>query len=161
MKGIVIGVSLSGKTTVAKYFRSNTSISVSEMDEELTKLNNGKYPTDVEHKHKSLAPKVIKGFLNKKDVLFFTNTDYFSLDDLRKAKDKGFKIIQLELGLDELNKRNKNRVKNEGYDDLSKWLEGMILYQKKIRNAGVVDIVIDASLSVERISEEIQGVFVK
>ena len=161
MKGIVIGASLSGKTTVARYLRSNTNTLVSEMDEELTRLNNGKYPTDVEHKHKSLAPKIIKGLLNERDILFFTNTDYFSLDDLRKAKDKGFKIIQLEIELDELNKRNKNRVKNEGYDDLSKWLEGMTLYQKKIRNAGVVDIVIDASLSVERISEEIQRVFVK
>jgi len=161
MKGIVIGASLSGKTTVARYLRSNTNTLVSEMDEELTRLNNGKYPTDVEHKHKSLAPKIIKGLLNERDILFFTNTDYFSLDDLRKAKDKGFKIIQLEIELDELNKRNKNRVKNEGYDDLSKWLEGMTLYQKKIRNAGVVDLVIDASLSVERISEEIQRVFVK
>ncbi len=156
MKGIVIGASLSGKTTVVRYFRSNTNISVSEMDEELMRLNNGKYPTDVKHKHEILAPKVIKDLLNKGDILFFTNTDYFSLDDLRKAKDKGFKIIQLELNLDELNKRNKSRVKNEGYDDLSGWLEGMVAYQEKIRNAGVFDITIDASQSVEKISEEIQ-----
>ncbi len=161
MKGIIIGASLSGKTTVVRYLRSNTSISVSEMDEELTKLNNGKYPTDVEHKHKSLAPKVIKDLLNREDVLFFTNTDYFLLDDLRKAKDKGFKIIQLELGLDELNTRNRNRKKKEGYDDLSEWFEGMVVYQEKIRNAGVVDIVIDASQSVKKISEEIQRVFVR
>lgn len=161
MKDIVIGASLSGKTTVARYLRSNTNILVSEMDEELTKLNNGRYPTDAEHKHGSLAPKVIKGLLNKKDVLFFTNTDYFSLDNLREARDKGFKIIQLELNLDELNRRNKNRVKNEGYDDLSEWFEGMVVYQEKIRNAGVVDIVIDASQPVKRISEEIQGVFVR
>ena len=161
MKGIVIGASLSGKTTVARHLRSNTNISVSEMDEELTRLNNGKYPTDVERKHESLAPKVIKDLLNREDILFFTNTDYFSLDDLREAKDKGFKIIQLELNLDELNKRNKNRVKKEGYDDLSEWFEGMVVYQEKIRDAGVVDIVIDASQSVEKISEEIQKVFVR
>jgi len=161
MKGIVIGASLSGKTTVARYLRSNTSVSVSEMDEELTKLNNGKYPTDVEHKHKNLAPKVIKDLLNREDILFFTNTDYFSLDNLREAKDKGFKIIQLELDLDELNTRNKNRIENEGYDGLSEWLEGLVVYQEKIRNAGVVDIVIDASQSVKKISEEIQRVFAK
>ncbi len=161
MKGIIIGTSLSGKTAVARYLRSNTNISVSEMDEELTRLNNGKYPTDVKHKHESLAPKVIKNLLNREDILFFTNTDYFSLNDLREAKDKGFKIIQLELSLDELNKRNKNRVKKEGYDDLSEWFEGMVVYQEKIRNAGVVDIVIDASQSVEKISEEIQRIFVK
>ncbi len=157
MKGIVIGASLSGKTTVVRYLRSNTNISVLEMDEELTRLNNGKYPTDVEHKHESLAPKVIKDLLNKEDILFFTNTDYFSLDDLREAKDKGFKIIQLELNLDGLNKRNKNRVKNEEYDDLSEWFERMVVYQEKIRNAGVVDIIIDANQSVKKISEEIQG----
>jgi len=161
MKGIIIGTSLSGKTTVVRYLRLNTSISVSEMDEELTRLNNGKYPTDVEHKHKSLAPKVIKDLLKREDILFFTNTDYFLLDDLRKAKDKGFKIIQLKLDLDELSRRNRNRVKNEGYNDLSKWLEGMILYQEKIRNAGIVDIVIDASQPVKKISEEIQKGFVR
>ncbi len=129
------------------------------MDEELTKLNDGKYPTDVERKHKSLAPKVIKGLLNREDILFFTNTDYFSLNDLRQAKDKGFKIIQLELDLDELNKRNKNRVENEGYEDLSKWLKGMISYQEKVRNEGLADVVIDANQSIEKISEEIQRVF--
>lgn len=161
MKGIVIGASLSGKTTVVKHLRSNTDISVLEMDEELTRLNNDKYPTSVKHKHESLAPKIIKDLLNKKDVLFFTNTDYFSLNDLRKAKDKGFKIVQLELSLDELDKRNKDRVKNEGYDDLNEWLEGMVIYQEKIRNAGVVDIIIDARVSVEKISERIQGIFIR
>jgi len=161
MKGIVIGASLSGKTTVARYLRANTNISVSEMDEELTQLNSGKYPINIKRKHKSLAPKIIKDLLNRENVLFFTNADYFSLNDLRKAKNKGFKIIQLELSLNELNKRNKNRVKSEGYDDLNEWLEGMVIYQEKIRNAGVVDIIIDASISVEKISEKIQRVFIK
>jgi len=161
MKGIIIGASLSGKTTVVRYLRSNTDISVLEMDEELTRLNNGKYPIDVKHKHESLAPKVIKALLNREDILFFTNTHYFSLDDLREAKDKGFKIIQLGLSVDELNKRNKNRVENEGYDDLSGWLKGMLVYQEKIRDSGIVDISINANLPVERISEEIQRVFVR
>ena len=159
MKGIVIGASLSGKTTLVKYLRSNTNISVSEMDEELTKLNSGKYPTDVKHKHKILAPKIVKDLLNKKDIMFLTNTDYFSLDDLRKAKNKGFKIIQLKLDLNELKKRNKNRMISEGYDNLSEWLGGMVAYQEKIRNAGLVNIIVDANQSVENISEKIQKHF--
>ena len=159
MKGIIIGASLSGKTTLVRYLRSNTNILVSEIDEELTKLNNGKYPTNIKHKHKNLVPKVVKDLLNKENILFFTNTDYFSLDDLRKAKNKGFKIIQLKLNLSELNKRNKNRTISEGYDDLNEWLKGMVDYQEKIRNAGLVNIIIDASQSVENISEEIQKYF--
>jgi hypothetical protein len=50
MKVIVIGTSLSGKTTLYKY--------------------------------KVLAPKVIDEVLNKESVLFFTNTDYFSDEEL-------------------------------------------------------------------------------
>ena len=79
------------------------------MDEELTKLNNGKFPTDAGHKHENLAPKIIKNLLNKKNVLFFTNTDYFSVDELRETKDKGFKIIQLELNLDEQEKQKQSK----------------------------------------------------
>ena len=154
MKALVIGASLSGKTAVVRYLRSKTDIPVSEMDEELTKLNKGKYPTDNEYKHKVLAPRIIQKVLNSSNVVFFTNTDYFNLDDLHKAKNSGFKIIQFELDISGLKKRNKNRVRTEGYDDLSKWLEGMVQYQKQIKEAGIVDATIQADKSVEKIAEE-------
>ena len=102
----------------------------------------------------SLSPLYIQKILSLSNVVFFTNTDYFGLDDLRKAKNKGFKIIQFELDINELKKRNENRVKNEGYDDLSKWFEGMIQYQKQIKKAGMVDITIQADKSKEKIAEE-------
>ncbi|MFA6602913.1 MAG: hypothetical protein WCT01_03865 [Candidatus Shapirobacteria bacterium] len=155
MKLIVIGASLTGKTTLIKYLRSSSTHPISEMDEELTALNNGQYPTNTKYKHQVLAPKIINQVLLNPNIIFFTNTDYFTLNDLQQAKINGFKIVQLNLSLSELQKRNENRAKNEGYTDLSQWLPGMMEYQTKVFNANLVDKVIDASEPTSEIAQKL------
>ena len=93
-----------------------------EIDEELTRLNNGVYPADNEYKVKVLTPRIVNSILKQKEIIFFTNTNYFSISDLRGAHKNGFTIIQLHLSLAEATKRNWYRVNNEGYSDLSEWL---------------------------------------
>ena len=158
MKALVIGTSLSGKTTIIRHLRPKSTVPILEMDEELKILNKGEYPEDIEYKLKVLTPKIIDKILNRKNIIFFTNTDYFTIDDLLTAKKKGFKIIQLELDLDQLKKRNEYRVKKEGYEDLGKWFKGMLQYQEVLRNKGIVDKIIHADQPVENIVKEIQKV---
>ncbi|MBP7859748.1 hypothetical protein KA001_02195 [Patescibacteria group bacterium] len=155
MKIIVIGPSLSGKTTIIRLIRETTNLVVSEIDEELTRLNNNQYPTDNDYKHKILTPTVINNVLNMPQVIFFTNTDYFTIPNLQLARAKGFKIIQLKLSLQDLEKRNAFRVKNEGYSDLSEWLSGMLKYQSDVENSGLFDKTIDASKPTIEIVDEI------
>ncbi|HPJ17099.1 MAG TPA: hypothetical protein PK639_02580 [Candidatus Woesebacteria bacterium] len=155
MKLIVIGASLTGKTTLVRYLRSISKQPVSEMDEELTNINGGQFPLDTKIKHQVLAPKIINKILLSDNIIFFTNTDYFAVCDIKKAKENGFKIVQLETSLEELLIRNNSRMKNEGYDDLSQWLPGMIEYQQTIKNNGLVDMIIDAKQSTEEIVKEI------
>jgi len=155
MKVIIIGTSLSGKTTLIRLLRTKTSLPISEIDEELTTLNGGEFPSDHNLKHQIVAPKVVKKILNQEAIVFFTNTDYFFVKDLNDAKKLGFKIIQLQLSLEELIKRNESRMKNEGYDDMGQWLEGMLEYQSEIKDAGVVDKVFDANKPTETIAEEL------
>ena len=133
MKAIIIGTSLSGKTTLIRYLRSHTQLPLLEIDEELVRVNNGEYP----------------------NIVFFTNTDYFSVESLTEARAKGFKIIQLNLDADKMRERNESRIKNEGYDDLSQYFEGMVKYQAEIREKHLVDTVIDAEKPVEAIAEEL------
>ncbi len=156
-KYIVIGTSLSGKTTLIKYLRSTTSLPISELDEELTELNNGEFPSDVEYKHNVLFPKVLEKILNKSEIIFFTNAWYFKQEDLEEAKRKGFKILQLSVGLETLKSRNEARIK-DGYEDMTQYLEGMVKYQEDIKNTGVVDFVIDGEQEVEKVAEDILGV---
>lgn len=155
MKAIVIGTSLSGKTTLIRHLRTFSDFPITEMDEELTAINGGNFPTDAEHKHNVLAPKVIDDILDRETVLFFTNTDYFTDKDLKRAHENGFMIIQLHLDLDSLKKRNQQRVENEGYSDLSEWLEGMVSYQKHIQDSGFIDQIIEMDQPVEVIAEQL------
>jgi guanylate kinase len=157
-KAIVIGASLSGKTTIIKYLRTNTELLVSEIDEELTVLNNGEFPKDPQYKNEVLFPKVLEKILNSKNIVFFTNTWYFTIKDLQEARAKGFKIIQLSLSLDTLLRRNRERV-TEGYDNMEKYLKGMIEYQEMIKTRGMVDYVINGDQSVERIFSKLISVF--
>jgi guanylate kinase len=156
MKLIIIGASLSGKTTLVNFLRTK-KIDCSEIDEELTSINGGIYPTDIDLKHNDLVPKIITKVITSPDIIFFSNTDYFTLDNLRQAKTNGFKIFQLNINLAELNIRNKNRVEKDGYEDMSMWLEDMVDYQFDLQKAGLVDQVLDATLPVEKLAAFIRN----
>jgi len=156
MKIIVIGTSLSGKTALVKYLRlHHGALSVEEMDESLTRENGGQFPADAERKHKVLAPKIIQDVLQRESIIFFTNTDYLTEEDLETARKGGFVVIQLSLPLEELKRRNTQRMCDEGYEDQSQWLEGMLDYQERIKEKGLVDNVLDASLPTEDLAYQI------
>jgi hypothetical protein len=155
MKAIIIGSSLSGKTTLVQYFRTTTNFNIREIDEEIENRNNGEWPKDDHFRFNVLTPQIIKEILSRDSILFFTNTDYFSIADLKLAKQKGFKIIQLVLDRKEMEKRNEHRMKEEGYDDFTKWFDGMLQYQIRIKNEGILDEVIDANQSTEKIANQI------
>jgi predicted kinase len=159
MKIIIIGPSLSGKTALVKELRKNNNLSISEIDEELTALNIGEYPKNVDYKNNVLLPQVIKKILNQKNIIFFTNTDYFNEKDLKKARNLGFKIIQLNVDYQELMSRNLYRVKNENYQDSSPWLKDMLVYQKDIQKKGLVDEIIDANKPVLEIVNQLKKYF--
>ena len=155
MKAIIIGTSLSGKTTLVRYLRTKTKFPLLEIDEELTRINNSEYPIDNELKHNILIPQIVKNILSRDNVVFFTNTDYFTPEDLENARKNGFQIAQLFLDLNELQKRNKFRMENEGYSDLSQWLEGMVNYQIMIKERGFIDKVIEANQTTENMASQL------
>ncbi len=153
MKAIVIGTSLSGKSTLIRHLRATTTLPISEMDEELTLANEGTFPSVATKSH--LATQVITDILNRDSILFFANTDYFSHPDLYLAKSKGFKILQLSLSLDQLIARNAQRMKVENYEDHSQWFPGMVAYQQEVSASGLVDHVLDASLPTANIASQL------
>ena len=153
-KAIIIGTSLSGKTTTIKHLRSITNLPISEVDEELTMINGGVFPLDTEYKHNILFPQVAKLILNKSEIIFFTNSDYFSIEQLQEAREKGFKIVQIQVSLDVLKKRNIKRQK-EGYDNLEQYLKGMVEYQKVIKEQNLVDYIIDGEQSSEKVISDL------
>ncbi len=153
-KVIVIGASTVGKSTLLKFLKESTDLLIDESDDALIALNGGGYPKDSDYKMNVLAPQMVADVLGRDDIVFFSNTDYFTSDDLKKARAGGFRVIQLVVDKEEMIKRNQYRKEFEGYDDLSTYFEGMMAYQREIYEKGLVDAVIDTNRSVEDIAEE-------
>lgn len=154
MKVLIIGTSLSGKTTLIRYLRADTKLPLLEMDEELTQLNNGVFPSDQSQKL-ALVSQIVRNVLERESVIFFTNTDYFSINDLKNARGNNFQIFQLDTDLQNLQTRNQMRVQNENYADQSQWLKGMKEYQDLMREKGLVDKVLNADQPTESITEDL------
>jgi adenylate kinase family enzyme len=155
LKAIVIGASCAGKTTLVRYLRARSDLPLLEIDDELVRENGGEYPSDYQHKHQVVAPRVIEQVLRKDSIVFFTNTDYFTDADLSLARSREFKIIQLEIPLTVLRDRNCRRVKEERYPDIGEWLNHMVEYQDKLREQGLVDHVISTRTTVEAVAAEL------
>lgn len=159
-KAIIIGTSLSGKTTIIKQLRLTTNLPISEVDEELTRLNGGTFPKDDEYKNNILFPKIAELIFNKSEIFFFTNTWYFSIQQLKEARGKGFSIIQLEVSLEVLKQRNIKR-QGEGYDNLEQYLEEMVEYQELLKKENLVDYIVNAEQTVENVVIELLEILKK
>ena len=154
MKLLVIGPQLSGKTTLVRYLRQHTSELVYEVDEEILKSNDNVWPEDNSYKDKVLIPKIYNYMAAKKEVIFFINSA-FPVTILHQFKDHGFKIVLLKLSRSEISRRNKYRMEHEGYEDAMPWIDGQLNNHQNIINQGLIDQVIDATLSTNEIAETI------
>lgn len=150
MKLLVIGTQLSGKSTIVRYLREHTSLHVSEIDEEILSANDGVWPSDNKYKDEVLIPAIYESIVKQENIIFFAN--YFApLSQVESFRAAGFTVIQLELAYKEMLRRNKHRVEAEGYEDATQWLMGQVENHKEIREVGLVDRAIDATLSTAEI----------
>jgi predicted ABC-type ATPase len=149
-KLIVLAPSAGGKSTLMRYLREHSDFNVMEMDEEVMKENNNKWPDDNDYKDKVLVPKIVKKILDEDNVLYLAS--YVPDELLIKARSKGFKIVLINLSIEELNRRNKERMRVEDYADASPWLQLQLDTFTKLRNKGLVDKVIDGHSSTKDIA---------
>lgn len=90
--------------------RLHTKLPVLELDEEIVRLNHGVWPKDDDYKNSVLVFRIAADIKNRENVVFITS--YFDPNILREARQNDFKIIQLELNLQKLQKRNIKRIPN-------------------------------------------------
>lgn len=154
MKLIILAPSTGGKSTLMRYLREHSpELPIYEIDEEIMKENGNEWPKDNKHKDKALIPRISKRIIELDEAIFFAS--YVPDELLREAKTKGFKIIVLDLSLDELKRRNKQRMEEEAYDDSSSWLELQRNTNLRLIEDGIAELVIDGHKSIEGIAEEI------
>lgn len=152
-KLIILVPSAGGKSTLMRYLREHTDFDIAEMDEEVMKANNNTWPSDNKYKDKVLVPRVVKNIINKKQIIYLAS--YIPTNLLKQAKKAGFKIILLDIGKEELQKRNKKRMQKEKYEDASQWFSMQLDDYKKLQAEGIVDTVLDGAETLSEIAKKI------
>lgn len=152
-KAIILGPQCSGKTTLKKYLKEHHDLPLIEEDELFSELNGGEYPKDIEYKENTLRPKLEEKIRESDNLIFLTS--YCERSLLSDLKIKGFKVIQLELEMDEFKKRNEKRMSEEGYDDANVWAKEIFSFHQDVRDKGLVDLGVDATLPTNEIVERI------
>ena len=154
-KLIILSASCGGKSSLMRYFREHTDFHIAETDEEVMKANNDVWQ-DNELKNKVLVPKTTNEIISRDNVIYFAS--YIPTDLLRKAKSKGFKIILLDVPLEVLNIRNKKRMEEEGYDDVSQWFEGQLNNFEELKKDGIIDVTINGNSSIADVAYNIESI---
>lgn len=153
-KTIILGPQCSGKTTLRKYLEGlGDNLPVVEEDQMLKDLNGGQYPKDIKYKNEVLRPKIEEYVRKAESVIFFTS--YYDDDSLEDMREGGFKVLQLILSKDEFDRRNKNRMETEGYEDASVWAEDLFDFHNRVRHKKLIDLSVDASKPTEQIAKEV------
>ena len=153
-KIIILGPQCSGKTTLKKYLQEqDPTLPLVEEDELFTELNGGEYPQDIEYKENILRPKLEEKIRKSENLIFLTS--YCDRRLLKELKSKGFKVIQLVLGMEEFNRRNDTRMKEQGYADANTWAKDIFSFHQEVRDNGLVDKEIDATLPIGEIAKSL------
>ena len=152
---MVLAPSAGGKSTLMRYLREHTDLHIAETDEEVVKANNNEWPSDDEYKDSVLIPQTTSEIISRAEVVYFMKD--VPVDLLKKARQNGFKVVVLKLTINQLKDRNTKRMKEEGYDDASQWLQGQLDELDRLNHQGLVDVIIDGNLPTPRIADEILG----
>jgi hypothetical protein len=150
-KFIIIGAPNSGKTTQINILRSKYNLHILELDEELVKLNDGKWPGDYKYRNLTLLPKVIENISSLDEAIFFTS--YFDIPTLSRLKLKGYKILLIQVPELELLKRNESNIGTEW--DKSSHIKDNLKYQEDLINSNLIDNIINGLKSPDDIAFEI------
>ena len=153
-KLIILAPSCGGKSSLMRYLREKTDLHIAETDEEVMKANGDVWPDD-KLKNEILVPKTTLEIIARENVIYFAS--YVPPELLVEAKARGFKIGVLEVPIEVLRKRNVQRMKVEGYDDVSQWFEAQLNGFKLLMERGIVDFSLDANQDIGKVAQAIQA----
>jgi gluconate kinase len=153
MKLFIFGAQCAGKTTIVRSLASKTTLPIIEMDDEIMRLNNGVWPKNLKYKEEVLDPQVYQLAMDMPGVIFFEN--HMSVEQTRKFKGAGFSVLLIKVGREELLRRNGQRVKEEKYDDASKWIAMQLENIDELQKNHLIDFTINGEQPVDKVINEL------
>lgn len=152
---LVLATSAGGKSTLTRYLRKSTTLTIFEVDEELLAARNNVWP-EAELIHNTLISQITRKLLSGNCDIFFSKD--MAVDLVKEVKDSGAKVVMLDVNIECLRSRNAKRMTDEGYSDISPWLQGQLDQLSQIKDAELVDEIVDGNLSVEHIAAKLVSI---
>ena len=153
MKKIILGPPLTGKSTLAQELHGQVQAPVLDFDDELLKRNNNQWPGNDPELNERLRAEVEQDILGRDDIIFMAFE--LSLDGLRKARNNGFIIYQLTAVRGVLEERNQQRLATDPTNDAFDYIDTNLAYQKSVKEAGLVDLELDATSPIEDLVKQV------
>jgi hypothetical protein len=145
-----LGIACAGKTTLARYLRSCSTLNVVDMDDEIGRFNGGTYPS-IPTKNAVVLPKVLAHVRAMPDVVLFGSLPVEPTQALRAG---GFHTALLDVSAAELRRRHAVRLAEEGWTNVE-WFDHEQALLRDLRKHEAFDDLIDGERSVAQIASEI------
>jgi shikimate kinase len=155
MKILLLGLSGSGKTTVAKLIAEKFKLKLVEADDKVEEINGGTWPDNDET--------ITKGFRIANDEALLSDNILYVISwlthkEIKKFVKAGFKIVEMHADFEELVRRKKERD-NISPEKIEKFKLTYIEYFNTILNENIKDtyvVSIDSTnLTTQQIADKI------
>lgn len=150
-KVVVLGACCSGKSSLCEQLRVDLP-SVIECDEAVMLATGGAWPASAEENH-HLVIEAASAAIAMTDVIFLTS--WMPTDMLRLARDRGFTVALLAVPRPELEHRNRQRLAEGGYSDVSHWFESQMENYAGLEALGLIDVVLDGTLTTAALANRV------
>lgn len=154
MKILLLGLSGSGKSTVAKKIAEKFNLKLVEADDTVSKINGGAWPNNDEIITKGFELSS-KSVLNKDNVIFVIS--WLSKEEINKFLSSGFKIVEMHAEFDELVKRKIERD-NETPERIEKFKLTYIEYFNTILTPDLIELYILSIDSTNKSTNELEKI---
>ena len=150
-KVVVLGACCSGKSSLCEELRPIHHC-VIECDEAVMRAAGGVWPASAEENQR-LVIEAAAAAIAMTDVIFLTS--WLPTEMLELARDRGFTIALISVPLPELERRNRNRLAEGGYSDVSHWFEPQLENYAALAADGLIDVTLDEMQPLADLANEL------
>lgn len=150
-KVVVLGACCSGKSSLCEQLRLDHR-SVIECDDAVMLAAGGAWPASAEENHR-LVIEAASDAIAMSDVIFLTS--WMPTEVLRIARDRGFVVALLSVSVPELEDRNRQRLAQGGYSDVSHWFESQLGNYAELGDLDLIDVVLDGTRTTASLANTI------